>query len=126
MFRRIRNSGFIRILWGFMGLYLLNISVDTADANPEHIAEDLTINDQESLIEIIVEKILGFEDAFAEYDDPDSEDHDKKNKIDLIVLLSVEQTGSKNPFETISRAYPDHRAFLTNGYCQLHTPPPKI
>ncbi len=109
-----------------MGLYLLNISVDTADANPEHIAEDLTINDQESLVEIIVEKILGFENAFAEYDDHDKEDHDKKNKIDLIVLLSVEQTSSKKPFETRRQAYPNHRAYLTKGYCQLHTPPPKI
>ena len=59
MLSQIRNSVFTKILWGLMGLYLLNISVDTADPNPEHIPEDLSINDQESIVEIVVEKILG-------------------------------------------------------------------
>ena len=49
-----------------MGIYLLNISVDTKDPHPEYIPEDLSINDQESIVEIVVEKILGFENAIQE------------------------------------------------------------
>lgn len=69
-----------------MGIYLLNISVDIADPNPEYIPEDLSINDQESIVEIIVEQVLGYEDAIKEYDDNDSEDHNRKTnlKIELI------------------------------------------
>jgi len=82
---QIRNSVLTKILWALIGLHLLNISVDTADPNPEHIPEDLSINDQESIIEIVLEKVLGYEDAIKEYDDHDTEDHNKKTnvKIDL-------------------------------------------
>ena len=57
-----------------MGLYLFNLSVDTSDPNPRHIPEDLSINDQESMVELVAEQILGMEDAFEEFDDTDSED----------------------------------------------------
>ena len=69
-----------------MGLLLLNISVDTADPNPNHIPEDLSFNDQESIIEILFEKVLGYKEAFKEYDDNDSQEHNKKTtiKIELI------------------------------------------
>src|SRR5690606_12372145 len=92
---RIKNSVCIKVFWGLMGLYLLNISVDPADPNPDHISEDLSFNDQESIVEIIVEKIMGFENAFEEYDDHDSEDHNKKNnvKIDLTLQNTI---GSNN------------------------------
>ena len=68
-----------------MGLYLFNISIDTADPNPESIPEDLSFNDQESFAEIVLEEFLGFEDAFKEYDDHDTGDHNKK-KAHLDVL----------------------------------------
>ena len=111
-----------------MGLYLLNISVDTADPNPEYIPEDLSFNDQESIVEIIVEMVLGFEDAFKEYDDHDTEDHNKKKgeKIDLLVhetranrTVNKQFIGRKGPF-------PDHEALLTNGFNEIDSPPPKI
>ena len=76
-----------------MGLYLLNNSVDTADPNPEHIPEDLSINDQESIVEIIIEKVLGFENAIEEYDDNDTEDHNKKKNVKID--LSVHETKTK-------------------------------
>src|SRR5690606_39464798 len=99
---RIKNSVFIKVFWGLMGLYLLNISVDPADPNPDHIPEDLSFNDQESIVEIIVEKILGFENAFKEYDDQDSEDHNKKNniKIDLTVQSTTGSNNNQFAFES--------------------------
>ncbi len=111
-----------------MGLYMLNISVDTADANPEHIPEDLSINDQESIIEILVEQVLGFDDAFEEYDDHDAEDHNKKNanKIELITHFIIDLKLSKNPIITSNQNYSDYSPFLTSGYYKLDLPPPKI
>ena len=128
MLGRIRNSGTIKYLWGLMWLYLLNISVDTADPNPDHITEDLSFNDQESIIEVLVEMVLGFEDAFKEHCDPDHEEHNagKNVKIDFLVyeIQSVHQAAT-HPAEKSNR-FPDYHARLTNGHKVIDSPPPKV
>lgn len=109
-----------------MGIYLLNISVDTADADPEHIAEDLSFNDQESLVEIMVEQILGFEDAFKEYDDLDPEDHNNQGQktIDLVVHVSSKMTHYLDAFDLL-QTFPHFEDLLALGFYQIDTPPPK-
>lgn len=111
-----------------MGLYLLNLSVDTADPNPEHIPEDLSFNDQESIVEIVVEKVLGFEDAIKEYDDHDTEDHNKKKnvKIDLLVHVIKVDKFAQNQFLKRKTLFPDYEARLTNGFNEIDSPPPKV
>lgn len=111
-----------------MGLYLLNISVDSPDPNPEHIPEDLSINDQESIIEVVVEKILGFEDAFEEYDDHDSEDHHKKKPIEVVIFAQkiIYLATKESIIETIKEEFTDYNPYLTSGFQKLDTPPPKI
>ncbi|MBT8186790.1 MAG: hypothetical protein KJO73_03800 [Croceitalea sp.] len=128
MLSRIRNSIFTKFLWGLMGLYLLNISVDTADPNPEHIPEDLSINDQESIVEIVVEKVLGFENAIREYDDHDTEDHNKKKnvKIDLLVHVIKADKFAQNQFLKRKTLYPDYEARLTKDFNEIDSPPPKV
>lgn len=128
MISRIKNSVFIKVFWGLMGLYILNISVDPADPNPDHIPEDLSFNDQESIVEIIVEKIMGFENAFEEYDDHDSEDHNKKNnvKIDLTLQNTIGSNNCQLAIEEKRQRYFNFETCLTKGFYQLDTPPPKI
>lgn len=128
MLSQIRNSVFSKILWGLMGLYLLNISVDTADPNPEHIPENLSINDQESIVEIVVEKILGYENAIEEYDDHDTEDHNKKSnvKIDLTTHSLVDNALNQSLIESTRHKFLDYNTYLTNGFQKLDIPPPKI
>lgn len=111
-----------------MALYLLNISVDMADPNPKHIPEDVLFNDQESIVEIIVEKVLGYENAFKEYDDHDSEDHNKKNnvKIDFLVHQATTNQDSKNQFAEKKKSYLDYKAQLKNGFKEIDSPPPKV
>lgn len=111
-----------------MGLYLFNLSADTADPQPAHIPEDLSINDQESIIEIFVEKILGYEDAIQEYDDADTDESNKKTtvSIDLIVPHTVDSGLKHSLFETTKVNFPDYKAYLANGFQKLDTPPPKI
>ena len=86
----LRNSTLLKVFWGLMSLYLLNISVDSPDRYPDYIPEDLSINDQESIIEILVEKVLGYGDVFKEYDDPDKEDHNSGSS--LKIKLTVHQS----------------------------------
>ena len=111
-----------------MGLYLLNISVDTSDPNPDHLSENLSINDQESIVEIVVEKVLGFEDAIAEYDDTDTEDHNKRTnlKIDIVVPPNFEEPSNATYLIASTAGFPNNDACLTTGFFDLDTPPPKI
>jgi len=125
---RIRNSVFTKILWGIIGLYLLNISIDPADPNPEHIPEDLTFNDQESIIEIVLEKVLGYEDAIKEYDDYDTEDHNTKTnvKIDLATHYIVDNNLNQSFVEIKKHKFPEYKTNLTKGFQKLDIPPPKV
>ncbi|MEM1134671.1 MAG: hypothetical protein AAGI07_02445 [Bacteroidota bacterium] len=110
-----------------MAAYLLNISVDTVDLNPKHIPEDLSINDQESFVELFVEKILGFEHAIAEYQDNDTEEHNnKKNSQIKIVFLYSHLLDNPHFFlQKEKQEYPLYNALLTQGYNQINLPPPK-
>ena len=57
-----------------MAVYLFNFSIDCRDANPDTIAEDLSINDIESFYEFLAEGLLGVENAVEEHDERDQED----------------------------------------------------
>lgn len=111
-----------------MGLHLFNISVDVPDKSSEFYAENLSYNDQESIIEFFVEKILGFKDAFTEYDDVDHEKESNSSNIlhfflnhnhfDLNDCLSLAETDKKGyhyPFLTLSRPF-----------LEIPSPPPDI
>ncbi len=41
------------------------------DAQPDYVAEDLTFNDQESFVELVLEKVLGIDNAIEEHDEAD-------------------------------------------------------
>lgn len=128
MISRVRNSVFLRFFWGLLGLYFLNISVDTTDFNPDYLPEDLSINDQESIIEIVVEKVLGYEDAIREYDDNDPEDHNsyKNAKLDLKTHCLNESSffglfsGSTDKVQTVVLEH------LSDGFHNNLTPPPEV
>jgi hypothetical protein len=125
---QMRNSKFTKILWGLMSLYLLNISVDSADHNSQNIPKNLTINDQESIVEIFVEQVLGYENAIKEHDENHSEDHNKKTitKIDLIVPYLIDSTINQSFIKAKRQKFPAFRACLTNSINTLDPPPPKL
>jgi len=128
MFFLIRNSIFSKILWGFMGLFLLNVSIDTDDINHEFMIEDVFFNDQETIIELVVEKILGFENAFEEFDDAEKEDHTlKKNtKIDFIIHEKIDFKNKKTFIKKNNQLFANQSSFIEKGRHLLDTPPPKI
>ncbi len=107
---------------------MFNISVDTADPNPDSIPEDSSINDQESIFEIVLEKILGFEDAVKEYDDHDTEDNIKKKNIEIVLSIHVINSKNHDNDQVIERSelYPDYSARLTNGFKEIDSPPPQV
>lgn len=44
------------------------------DPNSDDQEEDLSINDQETVVELVLEKFLGYEDAIEEHDEKGDED----------------------------------------------------
>jgi hypothetical protein len=112
-----------------MALYMLNISVDAEDPNPQHLPENLAINDQESIIEIIVEQLLGYENAIEEYDDNDRDDHNHKNpniKINLIVQITGDTHLRTFDFNSYRQVFADYNPHLLTGFYELDIPPPKV
>ena len=73
----------IRIFWGLIALYMLNICVDSPDLFPNQ-PENLNINDQERVIELVVEQVLDLGNVIPEYDDNDTEEHtSSKTSVNL-------------------------------------------
>ncbi|MFD2603872.1 hypothetical protein ACFSSG_00145 [Euzebyella marina] len=128
MLSRLRNNGLVKFLWAIMGLYLLNISIDAADPHPNHIPENLSINDQESIVEIVVEQLLGFENAFEEYDDNDSDDHNSESNAQLKVKFFVQSTS-----KTLLHISLRHKIILKStkklfpqDFFKVESPPPEV
>jgi hypothetical protein len=64
----------LRYLWVLMALHVLNCSIDTPDVNPDSVPENLSYNDIESISELLIEEVMGFENAIAEHEERDTED----------------------------------------------------
>jgi hypothetical protein len=68
-----RNHILSRVFCVLMALHIFNVSVDMPDAQPDDIPEDLTINDQETVVELVLEGWLGIDNAIAEHDETGDE-----------------------------------------------------
>ncbi len=70
-----RQYNFItRLICLSLALYFLNFSVDSRDADPDSVPEDLTINDIESFSELLAEVVFDWTNAFEEHDERDGEE----------------------------------------------------
>lgn len=86
-----------------MALYLLNISVDSPDASSRE-KENLSFNDQESIVELVLEKFLGFENSIPEQDDTDSNEQTlAKKNISLDYFILPKFPLSEKPIVTDSK-----------------------
>lgn len=126
MLNNLRNNLFVRVLWGFLGLFLLNVSVDSPDPEPNHLPEDLSFNDQESIIEIVLEQLLGYDDAIVEYDDHDTEEHNKKKSVRIDLISGGGPSHGPNAWciEALKKIH-QQTAYFTSVCIELDSPPPE-
>ena len=54
-----------------LALHFFNLSIDPKDRQPDFVAEDLSLNDIESIAEFMAEVVFGLDDVFREYDEHD-------------------------------------------------------
>jgi len=123
-----RHSIVARIFCLLMAMHMLNICVDMPDPKPDSEPEDLTVNDMESVVELVLEQGLDIENAIAEHDEADDTDamnfemcKDFKfyqNPLNInfdraIILIAINQT----PYINNS---------LISFIKEINPPPPKV
>jgi hypothetical protein len=115
-----------------MALNIFNLSVDVKDATDCYMPEDLSINDQESFIEIVVEKWLGYENALSEHDEPDQEsggtiDFQKVTYTNTSQQIYIKQEAlnlsCENDYRQHSFIYKPN--FIQIPFLDIVSPPPK-
>ena len=112
-----------------MALHILNFSIDSPDALPDDTPEDLRINDIESFSELLIERILGFDNFIAEHDEQDSEEG-LSFQLDKIILFNQHSISSTGIYFITSISYPNPvPIFNENLHCQFSpriiSPPPR-
>jgi len=129
MLMQIKNSKYLKLFWGFMALYIFNICVDAPDSLPNNIPEDLSFNDQESIIEILIEKVLGFEEAIPEYDDNDTENQttlENHKTVDSFILSYFDLNPLNNFCNEQRQNILLDFEFIRNHYLEIYSPPPEV
>jgi len=129
MYLLIKRSKYQKFFWGCMALYLLNICVDVPDMYPDTVPEDLTYNDQESIVEIFIEKVLGYENAIPEYDEADPENNStlKTQKIIDHFVVHKEDTRLKGLLRIVQKkAGFRYLSFAPSVYPEIDPPPPEV
>jgi len=117
-----------RILCIFVALQLLNCSVDAPDALSFSSIEDLNYNEQESVIEILIEKVFNFGNVIAEYADGDAENESAGKKllsVDYFVLPDYSDAEVAVLFFA-SESYSAKPYFYLNASGDNFSPPPEI
>ncbi|MFP9100419.1 hypothetical protein ACLI09_15315 [Flavobacterium sp. RHBU_24] len=128
MLKHFRYTAIFRCIAALMAVYLFNISADPADNGPVGVAENLSINKQESFLEIAIEKVFGYDDAIAEYDDNDCDEGfsiKKTLSIDFYLVPMAKPapkkyilTFKKQPIIVLLQTHKDIMA-------EINSPPPE-
>jgi hypothetical protein len=124
---KLREALSARKVYAFLlAMYLFNYSIDSRDAHLDHIGEDLSYNDVESIVEFTLEYVLGIENAMKEHDEQDDDNGSIFGHSVYIVntamseLLNYSDFGAEvvhhysNPSQSLSQASPE-----------INSPPPR-
>lgn len=112
-----------------MALYFLNCSVDAPDHFFKYERPANPINDQESIVEILVEKVLGFEHAIADcdaYDETQKMQVKKTISLDFF-LIAYQSLDTHVLISGCTRtSFDDQVPALVSRPHDMHAPPPEI
>jgi hypothetical protein len=125
----IRNCSAWRFLWFVMAVHIFNCSVDNPDQFPNSVPEDLSFNEMESVLEIILEQLCGIEDAISEYDENDAEEKSTTDSFKKLVKFcsrpsSAVYTFHPSPVSTLQIGEYSEGFYLQHKPVPV-APPPK-
>lgn len=104
---------------------VLNLSIDPPDLRPYH-PEDLSVNDIESIAELVLENVFGVQNAVKELEDQDTPDGSPFTlKVDLYSSLSA-KLHPKPCFFIVKKSYQELQKNRFNAvFSEIASPPPK-
>ena len=127
MLKFFRNNVFIKILFGILGVHLLNISIDTPKSFYVEQTKELSFNKPQNIVDFFLENILGCENTIEKYEK--NTDDCKQNKNLEIELIAAKDSFYKMKLllpriskEKFSELIQQH----TSEHQELDTPPPKV
>jgi hypothetical protein len=123
----LRKHFFLRFFWFGVALHLLNCAIDAPDPSPDHLAENLNVNDLESLTEVLLEQVLGIDNALAEYDEHDPGEAGSAEEAPATNLFyqPLPRPGFTKPTAPSGKlAYPTQVDGLTSTWPDVPAPPP--
>lgn len=125
MLRRRISSFAMRFFCLLLAFHFLNLSIDSADRDPDSVPEDLSFNDIESLTEFFAEVVFNFSNTFQEHDEHDAND---KGAFDVYKFYSIPSiTYLEKSFRNnnqIKYPSPDFGQ-ISSPDMQVSSPPPK-
>ena len=129
MICRLQNNKLLNFFWVLLALFLLNTSIDMADEQPSNITEDLSFNEQESILEYVLEEIIGIEDAIPESEDNDPSQNTtikKTTGFDQFIVSSIITHKESYPVYRKAAHRPQEIFFIPGSYIKIITPPPEV
>ncbi|MFN5171364.1 MAG: hypothetical protein ACK5DD_17235 [Cyclobacteriaceae bacterium] len=109
-----------------LGVYLFNFSIDSRDSQPDSIAEDLAINDIESVYEFILEGLVGLDNAVAESEERDQDDggaFDNKKFYPSVLQSWISALWPVSPVLDHACHAPGNPAVI---FIEVDGPPPRV
>jgi hypothetical protein len=124
--QRFRQHIVFKFICLALAFHIFNVSVDAPDAQPDSVPEDLTINDQESVIELVLETWLGFDNAVEEHDEPGDESHQLEINKEFQLYTNVYPTIEfHQPYLEIPAVRVFNKTNLPDYISEIVPPPPK-
>ncbi len=125
IFQFFRQSVCRKVVCVFFAVQLLNMSIDPVDVEPFGMAEDLSINDIESLVELVLEEIIGIENCVAESDERDTDS--VKCKVIFSFIITPQEPFRNNQLNAIKVTHiPQEENFFVSTILEEVTPPPRL
>ena len=107
-----------------MALYVLNCSIDVQNSGFKK--ENLKINKQESILELIIEKFLGFDNVIAEHDDHDRDSNSLKKLNTEIFIYTVSLRYENHVRDIINKEILfDIQDRIRSPFLKIFSPPPQ-
>jgi hypothetical protein len=117
-----RTNKPFRLFTFLLALHILNVSVNA----PDYVPVSLSINEMESISEIICEKILHIENAFPEQHRQNNPDHGAPAASYFMLAFFAPSVITIIPFRNFQPLYQtESEIFFSQHSDDILTPPPK-
>jgi hypothetical protein len=119
----LRKKLLMTVVCVIVSVQLFNLSFDPAD--PTYGKEDLSINEIESCLELILEIILGHDDAVMESDESDEAPDRPGSTITLFTIPNSALLNESQSIKIKSCLPISNSAYLQSRSVPITSPPPK-